>query len=236
MEEDLAANSDTEEPSKITTAIFYSITSTQKGLQGIDLGNYLIKKVVKELQSEFPGIYQFSSLSPIPGFKDWLLVELNQHLHVEDLCESIDNPLLLDSEIDTICKVTNCDHSNVYNSFKKILANHEWVSKEHICRALQSILVRLCCRYLYAEKRRGYALNPVTNFHLSNGATLWRVNWLSDMSMRGINQSCGIMVNYRYFLDNTTENSKRYLEDNFITASPEIIEQAALTNDSQMTM
>lgn len=48
--------------------------------------------------------------------------------------------------------------------------------------------------------------------------------------MRGINQSCGMMVNYRYFLDNTTENSKRYLEENIITASPEIVEQAALRN------
>lgn len=68
------------------------------------------------------------------------------------------------------------------------------------------------------------------NFHLSNGAVLWRINWLSDMSMRGINQSCGMMVNYRYFLDNTTENSKRYLENHHIEASPEIVELGSLKN------
>lgn len=39
-----------EDVNKINAAIFYSITSTQPGLQGVELGNYLIKRVVRELQ------------------------------------------------------------------------------------------------------------------------------------------------------------------------------------------
>lgn len=39
-----------EDVNKIIAAIFYSITSTQPGLQGVELGNYLIKRVVRELQ------------------------------------------------------------------------------------------------------------------------------------------------------------------------------------------
>lgn len=35
---------------KINAAVFYSISSTQAGLQGVELGNYLIKRVVRELQ------------------------------------------------------------------------------------------------------------------------------------------------------------------------------------------
>ena len=50
------------------------------GLTGVEMGNYLIKSVVRELQSEFPKMHQFSSLSPIPGFRDWLLCELNKVL------------------------------------------------------------------------------------------------------------------------------------------------------------
>jgi hypothetical protein len=42
-------------------------------VQGIELGNYLIKRVVKELRAEFPLVSQFSSLSPIPQFRAWLL-------------------------------------------------------------------------------------------------------------------------------------------------------------------
>ncbi len=47
--------------------IFYSITSTQTGLQGIELGTFLIKQAVQKLKDEFPGMNQFSTLSPIPG-------------------------------------------------------------------------------------------------------------------------------------------------------------------------
>lgn len=39
-----------EDVNKVNSAIFYSISSTQAGLQGVELGNYLIKKVVRELQ------------------------------------------------------------------------------------------------------------------------------------------------------------------------------------------
>ena len=53
-------------------AIFYSISSTQKGLSGIDLGSSLIKDVVAKLQQENPRIKTFSTLSPIPGFSNWL--------------------------------------------------------------------------------------------------------------------------------------------------------------------
>lgn len=46
---------ETEDPEKITTAIFYSISLTQQGLQGVELGTHLIKRVVKELQVGVPG-------------------------------------------------------------------------------------------------------------------------------------------------------------------------------------
>lgn len=42
----------------------------------------------------------------------------------------------------------------------------------------RSILTKLALRYLLAEKRRGYALDPVANFHLRNGAELFGVNWM----------------------------------------------------------
>jgi len=35
------------------------------------------------------------------------------------------------------------------------------------------------------------------NFHLKNGAVMWRLNWLADVSPRGVANSCGMMINYR---------------------------------------
>ena len=43
------------------------------GLAGIDLGNMLIKSVVRHLASEDPHIKVHSTLSPMPGFRAWVL-------------------------------------------------------------------------------------------------------------------------------------------------------------------
>ena len=48
-------------------AIFYSVTSTQAGLQGIELGTHLIKQAVTRLHEEFSAMTTISTLSPIPS-------------------------------------------------------------------------------------------------------------------------------------------------------------------------
>jgi malonyl-CoA decarboxylase len=60
------------DPARASSAIFYSITNCQDGLRGISFGNLLIKQVVEELCREFPRLKNFATLSPIPGFRNWL--------------------------------------------------------------------------------------------------------------------------------------------------------------------
>ena len=55
-----------------TVAVFYSISNCQRGLQGVSFGNFLIKQVAMELQAELPGLKDFVTLSPVPGFMTWL--------------------------------------------------------------------------------------------------------------------------------------------------------------------
>ena len=57
-----------------STAVFYSISNCQKGLQGISFGNFLIKQVAKELENRFSKLKTFVTLSPVPGFMKWLEV------------------------------------------------------------------------------------------------------------------------------------------------------------------
>lgn len=54
------------------TAVFYSISNCQAGLAGISFGNSLIKQVAADLALENPNLKTFMTLSPIPGFADWL--------------------------------------------------------------------------------------------------------------------------------------------------------------------
>ncbi|CAH1799819.1 unnamed protein product [Owenia fusiformis] len=210
---------DTEDTSKITTAVFYSITSTQKGLQGVDLGNYLIKRVVRELLAEYPrNLTKFSSLSPIPGFRDWLITEINKHLHHNPCQEEV----FTEEEIKSIMSNLPLTDQLPLEAIKKVLLDNSWAVSEALRTILEGPLMRLCAKYLYIEKHRGYALNPVAHFHLRNGAVMWRLNWKADVSPRGLSSSCGIMVNYRYFLSDTEQNSKNYMERQHIEGSAQV--------------
>ncbi|MGL9725876.1 MAG: malonyl-CoA decarboxylase domain-containing protein, partial [Wolbachia sp.] len=60
------------DPSSASAAIFYSISNTQAGLSGINLGNFLIKRVVEKLSQEFKSVKVYITLSPVPGFTKWL--------------------------------------------------------------------------------------------------------------------------------------------------------------------
>src|SRR5262245_20496408 len=53
-------------------AIFYSISSCHDGLRGVSFGNSLIRRVVESLRREYPRLRTFATLSPIPGFRNWL--------------------------------------------------------------------------------------------------------------------------------------------------------------------
>jgi malonyl-CoA decarboxylase len=57
------------------------------------------------------------------------------------------------------------------------------------------------------------AIDPVAHFHLSNGARIERLNWLGDVSARGVARSCGLMVNYLYRPDEIEANHEAYRGD-----------------------
>ncbi|MFP5254605.1 MAG: malonyl-CoA decarboxylase domain-containing protein [Acidimicrobiia bacterium] len=57
-------------PEEADTAVFYSITSCQPGLAGINLGNELLKTVVVELRRELGNLDRFVTLSPIPSLRE----------------------------------------------------------------------------------------------------------------------------------------------------------------------
>jgi malonyl-CoA decarboxylase len=93
---------------------------------------------------------------------------------------------------------------------------------------LQSELSRLCAYYLLHAKRGNVPLDPVARFHLANGASLERLNWLGDTSEAGIRRSLGMCVNYLYRFGDVERNHQAYARANKISASCEIERLAAL--------
>lgn len=198
------------DPQAADTAIFYSISNTQKGLRGISFGHFLIKRVADDLSHELPGLRTFATLSPIPGFGRWLagilaadsedLLEEELRQAVLDISERLRVPPLLD----------------------EILARPQWWRDDEVAGRLREPLLRLCARYFHASRGDGAPLDPVERFHLGNGARIERINWLGDTSAKGLEQACGLMVNYLYKLDEIEKNHERYIGEGRIAAAPRI--------------
>src|SRR3979409_1047577 len=76
------------------TAVFYSISNSQKGLGGISFGSFLIKQVVEELRRELPKLDTFVTLSPVPGFMQWVKEATDVPLPDDErkLLENLDKP------------------------------------------------------------------------------------------------------------------------------------------------
>ncbi len=198
---------------KANTAIFYSISSTQKGLRGISFGNFLIKRVVKEISDELPNIKNFATLSPIPLFAKWLPNYLENG--GDNFCKKLD--------ISSINKIA--ENTDTNKAILEILSDRNWYKNKETEKALKIPLLKICLHYLSEEKRSGKinAYDPVANFHLSNGAEIGQLNWLGDVSEKGMNQSFGIMVNYRYRLNKIVDNHESYLSSGDISASKNVI-------------
>jgi malonyl-CoA decarboxylase len=172
------------------TATFYSISNTQRGLFGISFGNFLIKQVVEELRRELPKLDNFVTLSPVPGFMPWLKQETEVPLSEED------------------------------RALLAHLDEPKWFENKELAAQLRTVLEPLAAFYfLRARSAKGRVIDSVARFHLGNGARLERVNWLGDLSTKGMRESAGIMVNYLYRLDDIEENHEAYANTGEVVAS-----------------
>jgi malonyl-CoA decarboxylase len=192
--------------SRADTAVFYSISNAQKGLGGIPFGGFLIKRVVDELSAELPQLRTFATLSPIPRFRAWLegqpqdtLLLAEERRELEAALGTVGSGVLLD------------------------VLRSAWTEDEAVAAALKQPLMRLCARYLLRPKRSDETpVDPVANFHLTNGARVEQISWLADRSPKAVAESAGLMVNYLYVLDEIESNREVFTDGRGVAASDAI--------------
>ena len=204
--------------SNATCATFYSITNTEPGLSGVDLGNHLIKSVVQVLQNEFPKLQTFCTLSPIPKFRQWLegkIVRYHEGLRRKQDFSSkfLDNDLLCPEELQQLQSIFSSE--SYLLELLETLKSPKWhITPEGTASTLvdqlEPVLMKLAAYYLTIEKHHGRPLCPVAKFHIRNGAEMYRLNYMADTSAKGMRQSCGIMINYQYVLDEMEGNRVQY--------------------------
>nr|WP_116132625.1 malonyl-CoA decarboxylase family protein [Tropicimonas sp. IMCC34043] len=78
----------------------------------------------------------------------------------------------------------------------------------------------MAARYLLEAKRpNGSPADPVARFHLGNGAIIHDVHANADTSASGLEQSCGLMVNYLYDSAQTERNHEAFSSEGKVAAS-----------------
>lgn len=204
------------DPEQADTAVFYSISNCQKGLAGVNFGNFLIKQVVDALVHDLPGLRTFATLSPLPDFRDWL------HERLDEQGDDA-TAILSRQEAEEIRALAGED--NAGDAVRALLDRSDWHLDDDVANTLRAPLMRYCARYLLAARRGDRARDRVAHFHLSNGARVERINWLGDTSGKGLRQSAGIMVNYRYKLDDIEANHEAYTGDGRVVAHPSVRKQ-----------
>jgi malonyl-CoA decarboxylase len=182
------------EPEKARVAVFYSISNCQKGLAGVSFGSFLIKQVVEEICRDQPKLSTFVTLSPVSSFARWLDREVK--------AES--SPAVADADRAV---------------FSLLERPHWWTDPEIFAKLEEPMLRAAAYYYLRAKTSRGLPLDAVARFHLGNGARLERINWLADTSDKAIAQSYGLMVNYKYDLDDIEKNHEAYAEGRAVVAA-----------------
>nr|WP_240992806.1 malonyl-CoA decarboxylase family protein [Mesorhizobium ciceri] len=73
-----------------------------------------------------------------------------------------------------------------------------------------------------ARSASGKVIDPVARFHLGNGARLERIDLFGDLSPRALRQAHGLMVNYRYKLDDIEKNHELFAARNDVAAAPAV--------------
>ena len=168
--------------SEVDTAVFYSISNCQRGLDGISFGNFLIKDVVTFIEKEIPSIKNFITLSPAPKFMKWIK---NKD---KELYESLCNKYALED-------------------FEKNQTKLDIYIKDYL---------------LISDREDGKPNDPVSRFHLGNGASLHRINFLADTSENSLKKGATFMVNYKYDSNSIEENHEKYSRNNEIIKSKKI--------------
>jgi len=182
---------------KHDTATFYSISNCQEGLSRVTLGNFLIKRVVYEIQEELPHIKNFGTLSPIPGLVEWF-------------------SYLEENKIKNILGDLTDENLSFLKSQDLKIGDNRIIKNKNA-------IIKLVTHYIINEKNeKGLPINDVSRFHLGNGAIIDDIIVNANISETGFKRSFGVMVNYLYELNNIEKNHENYMNNKKVIFSDKL--------------
>jgi len=179
--------------------------------------NHIISTELRENFKYFGDVY---TLSPMPFFVPWLFHQMKLYSKViqgdewDKLVLTSRDAAIVEDILNWLKNSTQDSHrvSQVAQLEQKLLHGKE-------------TLMKLASYFLLNERgRRMRCLDSVARIHFSNGAELYRINFMADLSRRRLRQSLGITVNYRYRQEEQEKNMLRFYDE---TQSLAVAEEAS---------
>tara|TARA_B100000029_G_scaffold512605_1_gene609731 strand:+ start:347 stop:1687 length:1341 start_codon:yes stop_codon:yes gene_type:complete len=126
----------------------------------------------------------------------------------------------------------------IEKNYKEFYNRIEINPPEKSSNVFEKKLFKFALEYFCHSTRKDNLPNdPVARFHLGNGAVIDGVHFLANETQKGISESAGLMVSYKYELENIEKNHERFFKtsevifsDSFKSRFSEIIRDIKSSN------
>ncbi len=106
---------------------------------------------------------------------------------------------------------------------RQLVSSEHWEDNVETVERLGELLPPIAAHYfLVARDAKGRVIDPVARFHLGNGASLARIDAFGDLSPKALKSAFGLMVNYRYVLEDVEKNHERFASRAEVAAAPAV--------------
>ncbi|TYZ59576.1 hypothetical protein PybrP1_000435 [[Pythium] brassicae (nom. inval.)] len=193
--------------------IFYAISNANGGLRGLNIASHLLFLTIQRMSSQFPECHTAATLSPVPGFGDWVRRALSSGPGSALFTPEQGRRVLIRFGVGPL---------GLAKWLLKRLSAPDWHADAAFVDIVRDVLTAACARYILFERKGEKILNPVANFHLQNGAQVEQVNFLADLSPPALAASCSMMINYRYVMTSIDATSVSYKRNALAALSPAV--------------
>lgn len=194
--------------------VFYAISNANGGLRGLNIASHLLFLTIQRMSSQFPECHTSATLSPVPGFGNWIRKALSS--------VASGRSLFTQEQSQRVSMKFGVNKHALTKWMLKRLSSPEWHKDQPFVDTIRDVLTSACARYILFERKGDKILNPVANFHLQNGAQVEQVNFLADLSPQALMTSCSMMINYRYVMTSIDVTSVSYKRNSLAALSPAV--------------
>ncbi|KAG6969559.1 hypothetical protein JG688_00005254 [Phytophthora aleatoria] len=220
--------------------IFYSVSTSNTGLRGLNIASHLLFLTIQRMNSMFPQCKTAATLSPVPGFARWFKAALAngdqqsqttsdaknilQNKQPKDVKQQRSEPLqrsfFTSEQAQRLTMKYGVNQLVLHKWLLKKLSDPTWYQDAELVDNIRDIITAACARYILFERKQDKILDPVANFHLQNGAQVEQINFMADSTPSALISALGMMINYRYCMTSIDVTSVSYKRKSLAAVSP----------------